>query len=82
VDGLIDGGIEKLILDCEKLTYISSYGLGVLIRLHKRSLGRGGDVKIAGVRGVVADAMAITRLDRVFSMYPDVNRALLAFREE
>lgn len=82
VDAIIDGGVRKLVLDCEKLRYISSYGLGVLIRLHKRLKSRGGDVKIAAVSGPVADVLRLTRLDRVFNLYPDVNRALLEFRAD
>jgi len=81
VDELVEGGIAKLIIDCEKLTHMSSAGLGAIVRLHRRAAARGGDVKIAGVKGAAANVLGITRLDRVFAMYPDVSRALLAFRE-
>ena len=32
----VDLGIRKLIVDCSRLTRITSYGLGVLLGLHKR----------------------------------------------
>ncbi|MCP4379172.1 MAG: STAS domain-containing protein [bacterium] len=77
---LIDGGIRKIIIDCERLTYISSWGLGVLLRLHKRAKTAGGEVKIAAVHSRIVDVLNITHLNRVFGIYPDVNRARLEFR--
>jgi anti-anti-sigma factor len=82
IEKLIDAGLGKIIIDCKDLTYVSSYGLGVLIRLNKRVRNRGGDVKLASVTGIVPQALHATRLDRVFAIYPDVNRARLAFRPE
>jgi hypothetical protein len=40
----------------------------------------GGDVKVAGLTGIVAQVISMARLDRLFQVYPDVNRARLAFR--
>jgi anti-anti-sigma regulatory factor len=40
----------------------------------------GGEVKLAAVPGFVAQVLALTRLDKVFEMYPDVAQARLSFR--
>lgn len=77
---LVDAGIRKMIIDCSGLTYISSSGLGTLVMLHRRMSDLGGDVKVAGLTGMVAQALSLTRLDRLLQIYPDVNRARLAFR--
>lgn len=77
---LLDGGVRQLIIDCEKLNYASSRGIGTLIRLHKRMAECGGDVKLAALRGMVWDALHILSLDSIFDIYPDVDRARLAFR--
>ncbi|HDZ22651.1 hypothetical protein LCGC14_0335480 [marine sediment metagenome] len=77
---LIEGGMAKIIVDCEHLTYISSYGFTVLLQLHKRAKKAGGEVKIASVHTRVADAINMMHLNKVFQIYPDVNRALLHFR--
>jgi len=77
---LIEGGVTKVIIDCEKLTYISSWGLGVLLRLHKRARATGGEVKIANVHSRIVELLNLTRLNRIFGVYPDVNRARLEFR--
>ncbi|MDP6545645.1 MAG: STAS domain-containing protein [Phycisphaerae bacterium] len=77
---LIDGGMTKIIVDCNKLTYISSWGLGVLLRLHKRAKVAGGEVKIAAVHSRIVTLLNVTHLNKIFGIYPDVNRARLEFR--
>lgn len=80
IEKLVDGGLTKIVVDCSKLHYISSYGMGVLLRLHKRLKTHGGDVKIAGAKGMTPQALQILRLDRLFQLYPDVGQARLDFR--
>jgi anti-sigma B factor antagonist len=75
----IDLGIRKLIIDCAHLTRISSYGLGVLVGLHKRLAKKGGDVKLAAVSGVVGKVIHMTRLGKLLDIYDTVDEARLAF---
>ncbi|MHC4553136.1 MAG: STAS domain-containing protein [Planctomycetota bacterium] len=77
---LIEAGQTKIIVDCSHLDYISSYGLGVLVRLHSKLAKRGGDVKLACVKSVIEKVLTMTRLNTVFEIYPDVSRATLMFR--
>src|SRR5437763_14676923 len=44
----IDGGHKQLIIDCERLSYISSAGLGVFMGCIEEIGVRGGDVQICG----------------------------------
>jgi anti-sigma B factor antagonist len=80
LEKLVDAGLTKIIVDCSGLEHISSYGVGVLLRLHKRLARHGGDVKLAGVHSKIATILRITRADQFFDLYPDVDRARLAFR--
>ena len=80
IEKLVDAGLKKIIVDCSKLSYISSYGLAVLLRLHKRLGGRGGDVKICSVGGIVPQILEVTRLAQWFEVYPDMSQAKLSFR--
>ncbi len=77
---IVDGGVKRLILDCSRLTAVSSVGLGAIIRLHARAARLGGDVKLAGVQGGPMQVMRVMRLDRVFGIYATVDRARLAFQ--
>jgi anti-sigma B factor antagonist len=82
VGKLIDAGLHSIIIDCSELDQISSYGLGVLVRLHKRMDEKIGDVKIASVKGLVANILRITRMNKLFAIYPDVESARKAFTVE
>ena len=82
LESLVDAGLTRIIVDCTRLDYISSYGIGVLVRLHNKLARHGGDVKIAAARSRVLHVLTLMRLGEVLHIYPDVNRARLAFREK
>jgi anti-anti-sigma factor len=69
-------GRTKLILDCEHLNFISSMGLGMLVRIHSRMKKLGGEVKIAAVQGTVAKVMSLVGLNRMFHIHPTVADAI------
>ncbi len=79
VADLIEKGNRKIVVDCNNLSYISSLGLGALVRVHARMKKRGGDVKVTGLKGPVADVFRVTMLYKVFSMYESVDEAAAAF---
>ncbi|MFO0783170.1 MAG: STAS domain-containing protein [Phycisphaerales bacterium] len=76
----IECGMRGVIVDCSRLDIITSTGLAKMLLLHKRMRELGGEVKLAGVRGFTAQVLALTRMDKVFEIYPDVAQARLAFR--
>ncbi len=80
LESLIDAGVNQIIVDCSKLDYISSYGIGMLMRLHRKLAARGGDVKIAAPKNIVLKALNVMRIGGLLSIYPDVDQARLAFR--
>ena len=81
VDKIVAGGMDRLIIDASRMTYVSSLGLATLVRLRRRMRDKGGDVKLAGLCGPVWDVVRLARLDAVLGVYEDVERARLAFRE-
>ncbi len=78
---LVDAGLRKLIVDCEHLDYISSVGLAVLLRLHKKIAEHEGNLKLAHVKGMVPQVLQVTGLSRIFHLYPDIEQARLSFKE-
>jgi len=78
VEGQIEDGCRKLILDCNDLEYISSVGMGMLVRVHARMKKHGGDVKIARLRGVAATAISLVKLDKILEIYPTMEEAIAA----
>ncbi len=80
IESMVANGFNKLIIDCSKLDYISSSGLGTLLVLHKKMKAAGGDVKLCSLKGLVAQALQLIRIDHLFGIYPDLGQARLAFR--
>ena len=80
LESLVDAGVTRIIVDCTNLDFISSLGVGVLVRLHNKLRKHGGDVKIAGVKSAVLTALSLMRINQLVGIYPDVNQARLAFR--
>jgi anti-anti-sigma factor len=78
VEDEILGGRRKLVLDFGGVTYMSSLGLGTLIRVNARMKARGGDVKLAAFHGAVAELMGVVGFNPVFQVYPNLNDAIAA----
>jgi anti-sigma B factor antagonist len=76
----IEKGHRRIIVDCSQLRFVSSMGVGTMVRIHGLMRKQGGDVKLASVKGMVADLFSLTKLDRLFNIYPDVDAAAAAFR--
>jgi anti-sigma B factor antagonist len=78
----VEGGCNKLVLDCHRLDYITSLGLGMLLRVHAKLRKQGGDVALARVHGPVAEVFHVVRLDKLFHLYPTVQEAVESIGEE
>lgn len=61
------GDTEELILDLEKLEYISSAGLRVLITIYKK-MDRRGTIRLTHVNVGVKEVFDVTGLSSVFSI--------------
>jgi anti-anti-sigma factor len=79
LQGHIDDGEHKIVLDCSGLNAISSEGLAVLVQINKRLKTVGGKFSLAGVKGTVADVLKIVHFDRLFKLFGSVDEAAKAF---
>ena len=70
---------KKVVLDLSRLTYVSSLGLGTLVRAHGQFKKAGGSLKFANLHTNVGDILHFAHLDRVFDLYPSVDEAVQAF---
>jgi len=55
-------------LDCKGLEYISSAGLGVLLKTQKRLLASGGKLKLTGVNRHLQDIFRYSGFDQIFEI--------------
>jgi len=58
----------QCILDLAKLEYISSAGLGVLLKTHKRLMGSGSGVKLINVNHHIHDIFRYSGFDKLFEI--------------
>jgi anti-sigma B factor antagonist len=78
IEQLIEEGRSKVILDCARLEYVSSMGLGMLVRVHARMSKHGGDVKLAALQSTIVSMFSLVGLNRLFHIYPTVEDAITA----
>ncbi len=71
----------RFVFDFEKVTYLSSSALGMLIGLQRRIVHRKASVKLAGINDEVMEVFRITKLDTVFDIYRDRASAVEAHRK-
>ena len=55
-------------LDFEELAYISSMGLGILIKTHKQLQDKGKVMRIKNVNKHIRDVFRFTSLDKIFNI--------------
>ena len=73
---LMEKGSKKLILDLSEVRFVDSSGLGALLSGHKNAGLREGRFALVGVQPRVQSMFELTRLTRVFEIYPGVEDAL------
>jgi anti-sigma B factor antagonist len=66
----LDGVQGTVTLDCSGLEYISSAGLGVLLKTQKRLLASGGKLRLSGVNRHLQDIFGYSGFDQLFEIEP------------
>jgi len=79
VQSEVDSGRIRLIVDCEKLSYISSAGLGVFMTFVDEVRESGGDIKICGLVPKVKHTFEILGFQDIFEMLEDQSAAKRSF---
>jgi len=72
---LLDGGCVSVIIDLEKVAFIDSSGLGVLVSALRRAREKDGVVRIVCTRDSILKIFRITGLDKVFPIFSDASEA-------
>lgn len=72
----------NFVLDCSKLEFVDSTGLGAIISILKSSTELGGDIYIANLQVKPMMLFEITRAYKIFEIFDDVDTAVAAFKEK
>jgi anti-anti-sigma factor len=72
------GEAKKLLIDCSRLSYISSAGLRVLMIAAKKCRKQDAKVVLTALQPSIQEIFRISRFDLVFEIFPSVRAALEA----
>jgi anti-sigma B factor antagonist len=71
----LNEGVQKLVFDLSKASYIDSTGIGVIAYCFGKVSQRGAQAAVAGAKGPVREVFKLTRLDSVIRFFPDIASA-------
>jgi anti-sigma B factor antagonist len=74
--GLVDAGNFRLIVDMERVEFLDSTGLGVLVGGLKRVRAHDGSIDLVCTQGRILRIFRITGLSKVFDIYDSVDEAV------
>jgi anti-sigma B factor antagonist len=75
----VDADLFRIVVDCQKLDYISSAGLGVFMSFVEDVRDRQGDIKICGLTPNVKEVFDILGFPQIFEVLDSVQTAQLRF---
>jgi anti-sigma B factor antagonist len=81
VETEFEAGRVKLVVECSRLTYISSAGLGVFMSFIEEIRSAGGDIKICALDPKVFQVFDILGFSALFDILPDLPAAVRRFQE-
>jgi len=81
LDSLIEAGQPNLVIDLEKLEYISSSGLRVFLAALKKTRKQQGDVKLACMKPFIKEVFDIAGFTQLFNIFDTREAAVSGFNE-
>lgn len=76
---LIEAGRTKVVADLDKVNWMNSSGLGILIGGLTTMRNNGGDLKLANITDRIQSLLMITKLLTVFETFDSVEAAVESF---
>jgi anti-sigma B factor antagonist len=77
----INEGEKKILVDCERLDYISSAGLRVLLFAAKKLKPSGGIVALASLKEHIKEVFEISGFNSIFNIYNSSDEAVKTMQQ-
>jgi len=78
LDKVQEEGYSKLIFDLANVSFISSTGLGQMMRAFRNAKSANGYVRVANPQPLVEEVFRFTKLHTLIGIFPSVEEALAA----
>ena len=79
LQGLLEKGERRFLIDFAQTGYIDSSGLGALVALARKVREEGGDLRLSGLNEDLRSLFELTKLDTLFAITRTTQEALTAF---
>ena len=66
---------KKIVFDLSGVTVLDSTGVGIIVMCFGKMKKAGGDLRVAGAKGLVEEVLKMTKVDRIISLYPTAAEA-------
>jgi anti-sigma B factor antagonist len=76
INTLLDAGVNKLLINFEQLSYISSSGLRLLLATAKRLKSSGGDIKVCSLNEMATEVFELSGFSSIIKVFPSEQDAL------
>jgi anti-sigma B factor antagonist len=71
----------KIVVNCSRLVYIASAGLGAIMGAIEEVRGNGGDIRLSELNETVANIFEILGFNHLYQIFPSEVEAVLSFRD-
>ena len=79
LQGLLEKGERRFLIDFAQTGYIYSSGLGALVALARKVREEGGDLRLSGLNEDLRSLFELTKLDTLFAISETPDQALATF---
>jgi anti-sigma B factor antagonist len=81
VQKLFEDGTKNVLVDLKDVRFIDSSGLGALVSGFKNAISHQGSLKLSSLQSQVKSMFELTRLHRVFEIFPSTVEAIENFQQ-
>lgn len=79
VNALVEKGLTNILLDLRSVSYISSTGIGSIIKAYRSVNKLKGHLKLLNPSQCVRNILTISKLDGMFEIFTDEPQAIASF---
>jgi anti-anti-sigma factor len=75
----LDDKTDKIVIDLKGVEWMGSVGIGILICCLTAVKNAGGDMRLSGLNIKIQELLEITKLEKIFDIYPDAQNAVESY---
>ena len=79
MEDLIGQKVHKIVLDLSETKRVDSTALGTIVTCSRKVKTAGGELRVAGAKGVVEEIARASNIPRIVSFHPNVEDAVAGF---